>query len=196
MCPQLADGCGLIPAKDETNKVHWGPLPSAGIGRVGQEHPWEAQILGGSPQAEPDLVWSTGSVMVKSPLNRELVATYEVTLSVIDNASDLPERSVSVPNGKVPQGHLHWFLRAHQGGSAGRGQGGNSRTQLQRLPVVRLQWGVEGGSYRETQGGCVSWLLGRAQQWGGGGVQEPRIVCDLELQGSKWGGGLVEAGGD
>lgn len=39
--------------------------------------------------------------MVKSPLNRELVATYEVTLSVIDNASDLPERSVSVPNGKI-----------------------------------------------------------------------------------------------
>uniref|UniRef100_A0A5F9CWR8 Cadherin related 23 n=1 Tax=Oryctolagus cuniculus TaxID=9986 RepID=A0A5F9CWR8_RABIT len=39
--------------------------------------------------------------MVKSPLNRELVATYEVTLSVIDNASDLPERSVSVPNAKL-----------------------------------------------------------------------------------------------
>ena len=77
-----------------------------GIGRVGQEHPQEAQILGGSPRAEPDLVWSTGSVMVKSPLNRELVATYEVTLSVIDNASDLPERSVSVPNGKAPRRHL------------------------------------------------------------------------------------------
>ncbi|XP_040341225.1 cadherin-23 isoform X3 [Herpailurus yagouaroundi] len=44
---------------------------------------------------------NTGSVMVKSPLNRELVATYEVTLSVIDNASDLPERSVSVPNAKL-----------------------------------------------------------------------------------------------
>ncbi|XP_041511345.1 cadherin-23 isoform X1 [Microtus oregoni] len=42
-----------------------------------------------------------GSVMVKSPLNRELVATYEVTLSVIDNASDLPERAVSVPNAKL-----------------------------------------------------------------------------------------------
>lgn len=40
--------------------------------------------------------------MVKSPLNRELVATYEVTLSVIDNASDLPEHSVSVPNGELP----------------------------------------------------------------------------------------------
>ncbi|XP_048194924.1 cadherin-23 isoform X2 [Perognathus longimembris pacificus] len=44
---------------------------------------------------------NTGSVMVKSPLNRELVATYEVTLSVTDNASDLPERSVSVPNAKL-----------------------------------------------------------------------------------------------
>ncbi|XP_034519483.1 LOW QUALITY PROTEIN: cadherin-23 [Ailuropoda melanoleuca] len=44
---------------------------------------------------------NTGSVMVKSPLNRELVATYEVTLSVIDNASDLPERSVSLPNAKL-----------------------------------------------------------------------------------------------
>ncbi|XP_045882688.1 cadherin-23 isoform X2 [Meles meles] len=44
---------------------------------------------------------NTGSVMVKSPLNRELVATYEVTLSVIDNASDLPERSVSMPNAKL-----------------------------------------------------------------------------------------------
>lgn len=44
--------------------------------------------------------------MVKSPLNRELVATYEVTLSVIDNASDLPERSVSMPNGESPHSHL------------------------------------------------------------------------------------------
>ncbi|XP_058154971.1 cadherin-23 isoform X1 [Dasypus novemcinctus] len=44
---------------------------------------------------------NTGSVMVKTPLNRELVATYEVTLSVTDNASDLPERSVSVPNAKL-----------------------------------------------------------------------------------------------
>ncbi|KAM5240457.1 cadherin-23 isoform 1-T1 [Hipposideros larvatus] len=44
---------------------------------------------------------NTGSVMVKSPLNRELVATYEVTVSVIDNASDLPERSVSMPDAKL-----------------------------------------------------------------------------------------------
>lgn len=53
--------------------------------------------------------------MVKSPLNRELVATYEVTLSVIDNASDLPERSVSVPNGKAPPGISCGLLRARQG---------------------------------------------------------------------------------
>ena len=107
--PQLADGCGLIqPEETDKFQVPWGPLPLVGVGRVGQEHPWEAQILEGSPGAEPDLVWSTGSVMVKSPLNRELVATYEVTLSVIDNASDLPERSVSVPNGKVsPHRPLH-----------------------------------------------------------------------------------------
>lgn len=38
---------------------------------------------------------------VKSTLNRELVATYEVTISVFDNASDVVDRSVSVPNGKV-----------------------------------------------------------------------------------------------
>lgn len=38
---------------------------------------------------------------VKSALNRELVATYEVTISVFDNSSDVVDRSVSVPNGKV-----------------------------------------------------------------------------------------------
>lgn len=57
--------------------------------------------------------------MVKSPLNRELVATYEVTLSVIDNASDLPERAVSVPNGKIPCLYLlrvpQSYLRAGRG---------------------------------------------------------------------------------
>nr|XP_010337587.2 cadherin-23-like isoform X2 [Saimiri boliviensis boliviensis] len=72
---------------------------------------------------------NTGSVMVKSPLNRELVATYEVTLSVIDNASDLPERSVSVPNGKVIANQtvdyeeVHWLnftVRASDNGSPPR----------------------------------------------------------------------------
>ncbi|XP_061491219.1 cadherin-23 isoform X7 [Rhineura floridana] len=43
----------------------------------------------------------TGAVKVKSTLNRELVATYEVTISVYDNASDVVDRSVSVPNAKL-----------------------------------------------------------------------------------------------
>ncbi|XP_019363367.1 PREDICTED: cadherin-23 isoform X2 [Gavialis gangeticus] len=43
----------------------------------------------------------TGAVKVNSALNRELVATYEVTISVHDNASDLIDRSVSVPNAKL-----------------------------------------------------------------------------------------------
>lgn len=140
MRPLLAGGCGLISAKEERSKfqVHWGWLSLVGIGRLGQEHPWEVQILGSSPWAEPDLIWSTGSVMVKSPLNRELVATYEVTLSVIDNASDLPERSISVPNGRFPPGTSHNISyrenRAEQ--AQAWTQGGSSRTQLQELPVV------------------------------------------------------------
>ncbi|XP_070610011.1 cadherin-23 [Erythrolamprus reginae] len=43
----------------------------------------------------------TGAVKVKSILNRELVATYDVTISVYDNASEVLERSVSVPNAKL-----------------------------------------------------------------------------------------------
>ncbi|XP_042313490.1 cadherin-23 isoform X2 [Sceloporus undulatus] len=43
----------------------------------------------------------SGAVKVKSTLNRELVATYEVTISVYDNASDVVDRSVSVPNAKL-----------------------------------------------------------------------------------------------
>lgn len=38
--------------------------------------------------------------MVNSPLNRELVATYDISVSVYDNASEVVDRSVSVPNGK------------------------------------------------------------------------------------------------
>nr|XP_032643953.1 cadherin-23 [Chelonoidis abingdonii] len=45
--------------------------------------------------------FKTGAVKVKSSLNRELVATYEVTISVHDNASDVVDRSVSVPNAKL-----------------------------------------------------------------------------------------------
>ncbi|RXM29770.1 Cadherin-23 [Acipenser ruthenus] len=43
----------------------------------------------------------SGAVFVRSPLNRELVATFDITISVHDNASDVIEQSVSVPNGKI-----------------------------------------------------------------------------------------------
>ncbi|NXD82339.1 CAD23 protein, partial [Halcyon senegalensis] len=43
----------------------------------------------------------TGAVKIKTPLNRELVATYEVTISVHDNASEVIDRSVSMPNAKL-----------------------------------------------------------------------------------------------
>ncbi|NXN93926.1 CAD23 protein, partial [Rhinopomastus cyanomelas] len=43
----------------------------------------------------------TGAVKIKTPLNRELVATYEVTISVHDNASEVLDHSVSVPNAKL-----------------------------------------------------------------------------------------------
>ncbi|KAK1791202.1 hypothetical protein P4O66_013223 [Electrophorus voltai] len=41
----------------------------------------------------------TGAVFVRYPLNRELVATFEIIASVHDNASDIIDMSVSVPNG-------------------------------------------------------------------------------------------------
>ncbi|XP_074928714.1 cadherin-23 isoform X1 [Chelonoidis abingdonii] len=53
---------------------------------------YEAEVMENSP---------AGAVKVKSSLNRELVATYEVTISVHDNASDVVDRSVSVPNAKL-----------------------------------------------------------------------------------------------
>ncbi|XP_056327409.1 cadherin-23 [Danio aesculapii] len=43
----------------------------------------------------------TGAVFVRNPLNRELVATFEIIVSVHDNASDVIEMSVSVPNAKL-----------------------------------------------------------------------------------------------
>lgn len=43
---------------------------------------------------------SVGAVFVRNPLNRELVATFEIIVSVHDNASDIIDMSVSVPNGK------------------------------------------------------------------------------------------------
>ncbi|XP_052654839.1 cadherin-23 isoform X2 [Harpia harpyja] len=54
-----------------------------------------------SYQAEVMENSSPGAVKIKTPLNRELVATYEVTISVHDNASEVIDRSVSVPNAKL-----------------------------------------------------------------------------------------------
>lgn len=61
------------------------------------------RVLGGGAQAQPVtpiFLGFPGAVKIKTPLNRELVATYEVTISVHDNASEVIDRSVSVPNGK------------------------------------------------------------------------------------------------
>ncbi|KAK6328963.1 hypothetical protein J4Q44_G00009410 [Coregonus suidteri] len=43
----------------------------------------------------------TGAVFVRKPLNRELVATFEILVSVHDNASDVIDMSVSVPNARL-----------------------------------------------------------------------------------------------
>ncbi|XP_075279272.1 cadherin-23 isoform X4 [Opisthocomus hoazin] len=53
---------------------------------------YQAEVVENSPP---------GAVKIKTPLNRELVATYEVTISVHDNASEVIDRSVSVPNAKL-----------------------------------------------------------------------------------------------
>nr|XP_014343935.1 PREDICTED: cadherin-23 [Latimeria chalumnae] len=45
--------------------------------------------------------FNTGAVFVRTALNRELVATYEITISVHDNASDIVDHSVSIPNAKL-----------------------------------------------------------------------------------------------
>lgn len=50
---------------------------------------------------ECDCVLFSGAVFVRNPLNRELVATFEIIVSVHDNASDIIDKSVSVPNGKA-----------------------------------------------------------------------------------------------
>lgn len=42
----------------------------------------------------------SGAVFVRNPLNRELVATFEIIVSVHDNASEVIDKSTSVPNGK------------------------------------------------------------------------------------------------
>lgn len=46
------------------------------------------------------LVNFSGAVFVRNPLNREMVATFEIIVSVHDNASDIIDKSGSVPNGK------------------------------------------------------------------------------------------------
>ncbi|XP_056465863.1 cadherin-23-like [Gadus chalcogrammus] len=43
----------------------------------------------------------TGAVFVRNPLNREQVATFEIIVSVHDNASDVIDQSVSVPNARL-----------------------------------------------------------------------------------------------
>ncbi|KAM4702929.1 cadherin-23 [Rhinophrynus dorsalis] len=45
--------------------------------------------------------FKTGAVMVKSSLNRELVATYDISISVYDNASEVVDQTVSAPNAKL-----------------------------------------------------------------------------------------------
>lgn len=43
----------------------------------------------------------TGAVFVRNPINRALVATFEIIVSVHDNASQVIDRSVSVPNARL-----------------------------------------------------------------------------------------------
>ncbi|XP_048863831.1 cadherin-23 isoform X2 [Brienomyrus brachyistius] len=43
----------------------------------------------------------TGAVFVRKPLNRELVASFDIIVSVHDNASDVIDQSVSVPNARL-----------------------------------------------------------------------------------------------
>uniref|UniRef100_A0A3Q1GPI1 Cadherin-related 23 n=1 Tax=Acanthochromis polyacanthus TaxID=80966 RepID=A0A3Q1GPI1_9TELE len=43
----------------------------------------------------------TGAVFVRNPLNRELVATFEIIVSVHDKASDVIDKSESVPNARL-----------------------------------------------------------------------------------------------
>lgn len=46
---------------------------------------------------------------MRNPLNRELVATFEIIVSVHDNASEVIDKSGSVPNGEFMQ-YLYLFL--------------------------------------------------------------------------------------
>lgn len=62
--------------------------------------PISDSATGTEPGNDWGLCISTGAVFVRNPLNRELVATFEIIVSVHDNASDIIDMSVSVPNGK------------------------------------------------------------------------------------------------
>uniref|UniRef100_A0AAY4DS48 Cadherin-23 n=1 Tax=Denticeps clupeoides TaxID=299321 RepID=A0AAY4DS48_9TELE len=66
-----------VEAKDDSNKLVSGLQDSFGID------------------------FHTGAVFVKNPLNRELVATFDIIVSVHDNASDIIDQSVSVPNARL-----------------------------------------------------------------------------------------------
>jgi len=80
---------------------------------------WGAQ----AQPVTPIFLGFPGAVKIKTPLNRELVATYEVTISVHDNASEVIDRSVSVPNGK------HGFLPGSAGPGLAAGGGWHSLSQ-------------------------------------------------------------------
>lgn len=54
----------------------------------------------------------SGAVFVRNMLNRELVATFEIIVSVHDNASEVIDKSVSVPNGKFIFQH-ETYLQFH-----------------------------------------------------------------------------------
>lgn len=58
-----------------------------------------------------------GAVFVRNPINREQVATFEIIVSVHDNASEVIDKSGSVPNGQSASWceillylHLHLFI--------------------------------------------------------------------------------------
>lgn len=49
-------------------------------------------------------------MFVRNPLNRELVATFEIIVSVHDNASEVIDKSGSVPNGGFMNSFACFFL--------------------------------------------------------------------------------------
>ncbi|KAM4636899.1 cadherin-23 [Discoglossus pictus] len=61
----------------------------------------DSNALAPNQQGAFQIDFKTGAVMVKSALDRELVATYDISVSVYDNASEVVDRSVSFPNAKL-----------------------------------------------------------------------------------------------